>query len=131
MARYGGWKKGIDPEPTRLGRRKAGFAAALEAGVTICMGGDAGVYPHGDNALEMELMVEYGMAPLEVLRAATSVNARLFHLEDRLGAIRPGMLADLVAVEGDPSRQISALRRVRLVMKNGEIARPRKVPDGR
>jgi len=119
MARYGGWTKGVDPEPERVRDRKAGFRAAREAGVTICMGGDVGVFRHGDNALEMELMVEYGMPPLDVLRAATSVNAKVFHLDDRVGAIRPGLLADLVAVAGDPSRDIHAVRDVRLVLQGG------------
>jgi imidazolonepropionase-like amidohydrolase len=99
------------------------FQAALAAGVTMCMGGDVGVYSHGDNAREMELMAQYGMRAADVLIAATSTNARLFHLADRLGAVRPGLLADLVAVEGDPTRDISAVRAVRLVMKGGLVVR--------
>jgi imidazolonepropionase-like amidohydrolase len=83
--------------------KRTSFAAALAAKVPKCMGGDVGVYAHGDNAREMELMAAYGMRPADVLIAATSGNARLFRLSDRLGAIRPGLLADLVAVEGDPS----------------------------
>lgn len=116
---YAGWRKGVDPDPVQIRDKKASFRAALDAGVTLCMGGDSGVFPHGDNAREMELMVEYGMSPARVLLAATAVNARLFHLEERLGTIRPGLLADLVAVDGDPTRDIAALRRVRLVMKGG------------
>jgi imidazolonepropionase-like amidohydrolase len=88
----------------------------------MCMGGDAGVYAHGDNVREMELMVAYGMRPADVLIAATSGNARIFKLTDR-GSIRAGLLADLVAVEGDPTRDIAAARRVRMVMKGGEIVR--------
>jgi imidazolonepropionase-like amidohydrolase len=87
------------------------------------MGGDVGVYAHGDNAREMELMAAYGMRPADVLIAATFGNARLFKLSDRLGAIKPGLLADLIAVHGDPTTDISALRAVRLVMKGGEIVR--------
>lgn len=120
VAQYRGWRKGTDPEPERLRRKRATFRAALDAGVTICFGGDAGVYAHGDNARELELMVDYGMTPRDALRAATSVNARLFHLDDRLGTIRPGLLADLVAVDGDPTRDISDVRRVRLVLKGGK-----------
>ncbi len=91
----------------------------------MCMGGDVGVYAHGDNAREMELMAAYGMRPADVLIAATSGNARLFRLSDNLGAVKPGLLADLVAVEGDPTADLSAVRAVRLVMKNGEIVRER------
>jgi imidazolonepropionase-like amidohydrolase len=123
ITQYAGWKKGIDPEPARITAKRASFKAALEAGVTMCFGGDVGVYAHGDNVRELELMTTYGMRPIAALRSATSVNARLFHLETRVGAVRPGLLADLVAVEGDPSADISALRRVALVMKGGTIHR--------
>ncbi|MDB5232495.1 MAG: amidohydrolase family protein, partial [Chitinophagaceae bacterium] len=99
---YGGWKKGIDLEPARVTAKKKSFADALRAGVTICMGGDVGVFTHGDNAKEMELMVEYGMKPLDVLRSATSVNADVFDL-NRLGRIQAGKLADIIMVSGDPS----------------------------
>jgi imidazolonepropionase-like amidohydrolase len=89
----------------------------------MCFGGDVGVYAHGDNVRELELMVEYGMPAPAAVKAATSVNARLFHLDNRVGAIRRDMLADLIAVDGDPTSDISALRRVALVMKNGKIYR--------
>jgi imidazolonepropionase-like amidohydrolase len=121
ISRYQGWN-GQAPEPPRIKDKRASFAAALKAGVAICMGGDVGVYAHGDNAREMELMVAYGMAAPDVLMAATSGNARIFGLADR-GSIAPGLLADLVAVEGDPSRDIAAVRAVRLVMKGGKPAR--------
>ena len=81
------------------------------------------MYDHGDNALEMELMVEYGMTPMDVLRAATSLNARVFGLGDDLGRIGEGMTADLVAVAGDPSEDISRTRDVRWVMLGGEVVR--------
>jgi imidazolonepropionase-like amidohydrolase len=123
VERYRGWRAGGDPLPERLRRKRASFQAALAAGVTMCVGSDAGVFAHGDNARELELMVAWGMAPIEVLRAATTVNARLLHQEERLGRIRPGLLADLVAVEGDPARDIAALRRVRLVLKEGAVVR--------
>ena len=123
VRQYRGWRKGHEPEPPQVLEKRRSFRAALEAGVTLCMGGDVGVYAHGDNAREMELMVDYGMTPLQVLMAATAVNARLFHLEDRIGTIRPGLGADLVAVEGDPTRDVSAIRRVRFVMKDGTIYR--------
>jgi imidazolonepropionase-like amidohydrolase len=123
VRQYRGWKKGSEPEPAEITDKKASFRRALAAKVVICMGGDVGVYPHGDNAREMELMVEYGMTALDVLRSATSVNARIFHLDDRLGQIRPGLLADLVAVEGDPSTRMSDIRNVRLVIKGGQVVR--------
>jgi imidazolonepropionase-like amidohydrolase len=121
ISRYRGWKKGSEPEPPRIKEKALSMKAAREAGVTFAMGSDSGVFPHGENALEMELLVqEHGFTPLEVLRQATSGNASIFHLADR-GAVRVGLLADLVAVEGDPTREIAALRKVRLVMKGGSV----------
>ena len=122
IARYRGWTGGA-PEPDAIREKRASFAAALAAGVTMCMGGDVGVFPHGENAREMELMAAWGMRPADVLIAATSGNARIFHIADRVGSVRAGLLADLVAVEGDPSQEIAALRRVRLVVKGGAIVR--------
>jgi imidazolonepropionase-like amidohydrolase len=122
IARYRGWN-GAAPEPPAVAEKRRAFAAALAAGVTICMGGDVGVYAHGDNRREMILMAEWGMTRAAVLAAATSVNARLFGIDDRLGAVKAGLLADLVAVEGDPTRDLGALGRVRLVVKGGRIFR--------
>ncbi|MDF7817845.1 amidohydrolase family protein [Runella sp. MFBS21] len=120
VSQYRGWKKGVEPEPERIKNKRLTFKQALDAGVIICFGGDVGVFAHGDNAREMEMMVEYGMKPLEVLKSATSTNARVFHLA-QLGQIQPSFLADLVAVEGHPDQQISDIRRVKMVMKNGII----------
>ena len=120
IMQYRGWKKGIEPEPERIKNKRKTFQQALDAGVTICFGGDVGVFTHGDNAREMEMMVDYGMKPLDVLRSATSVNARVFH-QEQLGQIKTGFLADLVAVEGRPDLRISDVRNVKLVIKNGEI----------
>ncbi len=123
IARYHGWRKGRDAMPQRVKDQHTAFARALKAGVTICNGSDAGVFSHGDNATETMLMVEYGLPALQALRAATSVNARILHMQDRIGAIKPGLLADLVAVQGNPVKDIGALKAVRFVMKEGKVYR--------
>jgi len=122
MSRYRGWKKS-DPEPRALKAKRASFKEALEAGVTIVNGSDAGVFAHGDNAREIELMVDYGMKPAEALRSATSLAAKAMHIDQKVGSVRAGMSADLVAVEGDPTADITTLRKVRLVIKDGVVYR--------
>jgi imidazolonepropionase-like amidohydrolase len=122
-ARYRGYHAGTDPEPPRLTRARTAFQAALRAGVTIANGSDMGVFPHGTGARELELLVEYGMTPVEALRAATVIAARVLQLQEHVGSIKPGVLADVIAVEGDPTRDIRALRRVKMVMKEGIVYR--------
>jgi imidazolonepropionase-like amidohydrolase len=120
IARYGGWKKGEDVEPIRMSDKRTSFKQALDAGVTIIFGGDVGVFSHGENYREMELMVDYGMSPLEVLKSATSINAKVFHLS-HLGKLEKNYLADIIAVPGDPTKNITALRDVKIVVKNGVV----------
>jgi imidazolonepropionase-like amidohydrolase len=126
ISQYRGWKKGMEPEPANVINKKKSFKEAIASGVSIGMGGDVGVFPHGENVLEMELMVEYGMKTVEVLKAATSVNARAFHLDNQVGFVKEGWKADLIVVTGDPSKLISDLRKVKFVMKDGVIYKNEK-----
>ncbi|WP_411031937.1 amidohydrolase family protein [Spongiimicrobium sp. 3-5] len=120
VAQYRGWKKGTEKEPEGITQKRASFKLALQAGVDIVFGGDVGVFSHGDNVRELEMMVDYGMSTIDALRSATSLNARVFHL-NRLGNIKQGNLADIIAVKGDPIKDIGALRTVNFVMKDGAI----------
>ncbi len=121
IAQYKGWRKGIDEEPESVKLKRKSFNDALKAGVTICMGGDVGVFPHGDNAREMEMMVDYGMKPLDVLRSSTSVNADVFKINEMVGRIKSGLFADILVVKGNPSVNIHDIRNTMLVMKDGII----------
>ena len=121
ILQYRGWEKGTEEDPPRIAQKKLVFKKALEIGVTICAGGDVGVFSHGDNVRELELMVEYGMEPLKVVQAVTSGNAEIFGLAEQLGSIKTGLYADLIAVPSGMIDDISRLREVSFVMKNGEI----------
>lgn len=123
IAQYQGWKKGSGAEPDRIKNKRKSFAKALASGVTIGMGGDAGVFKHGDNAREMEMMVDYGMKPVDVLKAATSVNADVFKISNKVGRIKAGLSADIIAVEDNPAIDISKIKKVSMVMKGGEIVK--------
>jgi imidazolonepropionase-like amidohydrolase len=118
-AQYAGWKKGEQPAPESVTRHRAAFKAALDAGVTILSGSDVGVFTHGDNWRELELMVEYGMKPVDALKAATSIAGKLLHME--IGRVQPTFEADLIALDGDPTRDITTLRKIKFVMKAGAI----------
>jgi imidazolonepropionase-like amidohydrolase len=119
IARYRGWN-GAEPAPPMVAGHRKAFDIARATGVTLCVGGDVGVFAHGENARELELMVAAGMPAPQALIAATSGNARSFRMGE-LGAVKSGLLADLIAVEGDPSRDIHAVRAVRFVMKGGKV----------
>lgn len=121
VMQYRGWKKGVEPEPARISAKRAMFKLAMKSGVTICNGSDVGVFTHGDNQRELALMVDYGMKPIDALRTATAVNARILHMQDRIGSIKPGLLADIIAVNGNPAKDIGALKKVGFVMKDGVI----------
>src|SRR5947208_13038875 len=118
----GPWPPANPAAPAAM-RKKASFKAALGAGVTIIQGSDVGTFPHGDNARELEAMVSYGMQPIAALKSATSTAARVLHVESQIGAVKTGLFADVVAFDGDPTKEIGALRRVRFVMKGGTVYR--------
>jgi len=100
--------------------QREGFRKAIEAGVKIAFGTDAGVYPHGDNARQFALYVEYGLSPAGAIQSATRWAAQLMGWEDRVGAIEPGLYADLVVIEGDPTEDVGLLRDPVGVMKGGQ-----------
>jgi imidazolonepropionase-like amidohydrolase len=116
----GPWPPANPNSPAAM-RKRESFKAALDAGVTIINGSDVGTFPHGDNARELEAMVSYGMQPIAALKSATSTAARVLHMESQIGAVKTGLFADVVAVDGDPTKEIGALRRVRFVMKGGVV----------
>jgi len=116
---FQGYVPGTSAPTPQMATASKAFRLALKAGVTIGNGSDVGVFRHGDNGRELVWMVKTGMAPVDALLAATAVDARILRMEDKIGRLRPGLLADLVAVQGDPTQDITAIRRVSLVLKGG------------
>lgn len=127
IAQYRGWQKGSLPEPEGVKQKRISYQAAIQSEVTICAGGDVGVFSHGDNVRELEMMTEYGMMADQVLRSATSVNADVFGIGSLTGRIKEDLKADILVVKGDPTKDISTLRKVVLVMKDGIVYRNEKL----
>jgi imidazolonepropionase-like amidohydrolase len=122
---FHGYKPGESPATPEMQKALRAFQLALANKVTIGVGSDVGVFAHGTNYRELEWMVRGGMSPAQAILAATATNAKIIRMEDKLGAIREGMLADLIAVPGDPTTNIHTLREVRFVMKDGVIYKGR------
>jgi len=125
VAQYGGWKPGM-PEDPQVKETKEMFTRALRSGVTIACGSDVGVFAHGENSRELELMVAYGMPPLEALRSATTTAAMVLRKEKDLGRVAIGYVADLIAVRGDPLADLSIVRKPVVVLKAGKIELDRR-----
>ncbi|MCX6143297.1 MAG: amidohydrolase family protein [Ignavibacteriales bacterium] len=121
---FNGYKQG-GALTTGMQQALQAFKLAMDAGVTIGLGSDVGVFAHGTNYRELEWMVRGGMSPTQALLAATAVNAKIIRMQDEVGRIAPNMYADLIAVNGDPTQDIKAARDVRFVMKGGTIFRNR------
>ena len=109
------------PPTADMQQSEQAFRLARKAGVLIAAGSDAGVYPHGENSRELIKMVDYGMTPAEAILAATSSSAKVLGVQSSLGKIKPGFLADIIAVNGDPSKDIRNIRKINFVMKDGSI----------
>ncbi len=121
ILQYRGWNPASGKEPQRITEKKESFRKAMESGVIIGMGGDVGVYAHGDNAREMILMQDYGMPAISVLRSATSLNASILGVKDKVGSVRSGLWADIIIVDGDPSKDVRQVKKIVMVMKGGVI----------
>ncbi len=123
IQRYRGWKPGVGTEPASITQKRASVRAAIESGVVFANGSDVGVFTHGENAREIELLVDYGLTPVQAMRAATSVAGKVLGYDGTLGVIKAGALADMIAVTGDPTKNIAATRAVVAVVKDGAVVK--------
>ncbi|HEY5642071.1 MAG TPA: amidohydrolase family protein [Woeseiaceae bacterium] len=114
-------KENIDKEREVGTRQRESFSLAVRMGAKVAYGTDSGVYPHGDNGRQFARAVRFGMTPAQAIQSATAVTADLLGWEDRVGAIQPGLYADIVAVNGNPLADISELEDVDFVMKGGTV----------
>jgi imidazolonepropionase-like amidohydrolase len=131
VGRRQGWSAEILRKNTETTEaQRIGFRKALAAGVKIAYGTDSGVYPHGLNALQLPYMVRYGMTPMQAIQSATIEAARLMGWEDRVGSIAPGKYADIIAVEGDATVDLTKFMNVGFVMKGGTVVRMGGWADG-
>jgi imidazolonepropionase-like amidohydrolase len=114
-------QENIDKEKEVGTRQRESFSAAVKAGVNMVMGTDAGIYPHGDNAKQLSRMTRFGMTPLQAIQSATINSAKLLKWDDKVGQVKVGFFADIIAVDTNPLKNITTMENVTFVMKDGKV----------